>query len=84
MIMFLDYFGGSMEAQSLINAGLAVGGFFAAWILNRIMQSLDRLDEDVRKLPEKYVAKEDYRRDISEIKDMLEKIFCKLDHKADK
>jgi hypothetical protein len=48
------------------------------------MQSLDRLDEDVRKMPEKYVAKEDYRRDISEIKDMLEKIFCKLDHKADK
>lgn len=84
MIMLLDYLGGGMEAQSLINAGLAVGGFFAAWILNRIMQSLDRLDEDVRKLPEKYVAKEDYRRDISEIKDMLEKIFFKLDHKADK
>lgn len=82
--MLLDYLGGGMEAQSLINAGLAVGGFFAAWILNRIMQSLDRLDEDVRKLPEKYVAKEDYRRDISEIKDMLEKIFFKLDHKADK
>jgi hypothetical protein len=82
--MLLDYLGGGMEAQSLINAGLAVGGFFAAWILNRIMQSLDRLDEDVRKLHEKYVAKEDYRRDISEIKEMLDKIFCKLDHKADK
>ncbi len=73
-----------MEGQSLINAGLAIGGFFAAWMLNRIMKLLDRLDEDVRKLPEKYVAKEDYRRDISEIKDMLEKIFFKLDHKADK
>ncbi len=83
-MMLLDYFGGSMEGQSLINAGLAIGGFFAAWMLNRIMKLLDRLDEDVRKLPEKYVAKEDYRRDISEIKDMLEKIFFKLDHKADK
>ena len=83
-MMLLDYFGGGMEGQSLINAGLAIGGFFAAWMLNRIMKLLDRLDEDVRKLPEKYVAKEDYRRDISEIKDMLEKIFFKLDHKADK
>jgi len=73
-----------METQALINAAIAVAGFLGGWILNRIMRSLDRLDEDVRKLPEKYVAKEDYRRDISEIKDMLEKIFCKLDHKADK
>ena len=73
-----------METQALINAGIAVAGFLGGWILNRIMRSLDRLDDDVRRMPEKYVAKEDYRRDISEIKDMLEKIFCKLDHKADK
>ena len=73
-----------MEAQSLINAGLAIAGFFGGWVLNRIMATLDRLDEDMRKMPEKYLAKEDYRRDISEIKDMLDKIFCKLDAKADK
>ena len=73
-----------MEAQSLINAGLAIAVFFGGWVLNRIMATLDRLDEDMRKMPEKYLAKEDYRRDISEIKDMLDKIFCKLDAKADK
>ena len=73
-----------MDTQTLINAGLALGGFLGAFVLNRIMQTLDRLDEDMRKMPEKYLAKEDYRRDIDEIKDMLDKIFCKLDHKADK
>ena len=73
-----------MDTQTLINAGLALGGFLGAFVLNRIMQTLDRLDEDMRKMPEKYLAKEDYRRDIDEIKDMLDKIFFKLDHKADK
>jgi len=46
--------------------------------------ALDRLDEDMRHMPEKYVAKDDYHRDISDIKNMLKNIFDKLDHKADK
>jgi hypothetical protein len=35
-------------------------------------------------MPERYVAKEDYRRDIDEIKSILKSIFDKLDIKADK
>ena len=73
-----------MDAQTLINAGLALGGFLGAFVLNRIMNFLDRLDEDVRNMPSKYVQKEDYHRDINEIKSMLKLIFDKLDHKADK
>lgn len=73
-----------METQDLINAGIAVAGFLGGWILNRIMRSLDRLDDDVRRMPEKYLAKEDYHRDISDIKSMLKSIFDKLDNKADK
>ena len=33
-----------MEAQSLINAGLAIAGFFGGWVLNRIIQK----DEDTQ------------------------------------
>jgi hypothetical protein len=73
-----------METQSLINAGIAIAGFFGGWVLNRIMRTLDKLDDDVRKMPEKYLAKDDYHRDINEIKSMLKLIFDKLDHKADK
>jgi hypothetical protein len=35
-------------------------------------------------MPHLYVTKEDYKSDISEIKQMLGKIFDKLDEKADK
>jgi hypothetical protein len=35
-------------------------------------------------LPKEYVAKDDYREDIREIKALLERIFEKLDAKADK
>ena len=73
-----------MDAQTFINAGLALCGFLGAFVLNRIMNSLDRLDEDVRNIPSKYVQKDDYHRDINEIKSMLKLIFDKLDHKADK
>lgn len=73
-----------MEAQSLINAGIALAGFMGGWILNRIMKSLDKLDDDVKQMPDKYVRKDDYHRDIGEIKVMLKSIFDKLDDKADK
>jgi hypothetical protein len=38
----------------------------------------------VRNMPSQYVSREDYRSDIKDIRDMLGKIFDKLDNKADK
>ena len=73
-----------MEAQSLINVGIALLGFFGGWVLNRIMKTLDKLDDDIKQMPDKYVRKDDYHRDISDIKIMLKSIFDKLDDKADK
>ena len=73
-----------MEAQSLINVGIALIGFFGGWVLNRIMKTLDKLDDDIKQMPDKYVRKDDYHRDISDIKFMLKSIFDKLDDKADK
>ena len=53
-------------------------------MVNRVFALLDKLDEDMKLVPEKYVAKDDYRVDIREIKDMLGAIFKRLENKADK
>jgi hypothetical protein len=70
--------------QIIIDIIIGVAGFFGVWILNRITATMDRLDADVRKMPEKYVTKDDFHRDIDEIKEICKQIFDKLDNKADK
>jgi len=73
-----------MDYQTLFNIAVAVAGFLGGWTLNRIYQAIDRLDSDVRQMPYNYVNRDDYRSDVNEIKNMLSKIFDKLDGKADK
>ena len=73
-----------MDYQIFFNLAVAGAGFFGVWILNRIYVALDRLDSDVRNMPSQYVSRQDYRSDIKDIRDMLGKIFDKLDNKADK
>jgi hypothetical protein len=73
-----------MDTQQIINVALGLAAFFGGWVLNNITKAIERLDTDVRALPMTYVAKDDYRRDIDDIKEMLGKIFDKLDTKADK
>lgn len=73
-----------MDYQTLFNLAVAVAGFFGGWTLNRIYNALDRLDTDVRNMPSHYVARDDYRTDLKDIRDMLGRIFDKLDGKADK
>ena len=73
-----------MDYQVLFNIAVAIAGFFGGWTLNRIYQAIDRLDSDVRNMPSQYVGRDDYRADIKDIRDMLGKIFDKLDNKADK
>jgi hypothetical protein len=73
-----------METQSLFNIVVGLAAFFGGWVLNNITKAVERLDEDIRDLPHDYVSKDDYRRDIDEIKDICKQIFAKLDNKADK
>ena len=73
-----------MDYQVLFNLAVAVGGFFGGWTLNRIYNAIDRLDSDVRNMPLHYVSRDDYRADIKDIRDLLGKIFDKLDNKADR
>ena len=73
-----------METQFLINIGFTAAGFFGGWILNNMSRAIVRLEDKVADLPHVYVQKDDYRRDIDDIKGMLKQIFNKLDNKADK
>ena len=73
-----------MDVQILINIGFGAAGAFGMWIINRMTTSVDKIEERLNEFPTKYVAKEDYKSDISEIKVMLGKIFDRLDQKADK
>lgn len=73
-----------MDYQVLFNIAVAIAGFFGGWTLNRIYIAIDRLDGDVRSMPHGYVNRDDYKTDIRDIREMLGKIFDKLDNKADK
>jgi hypothetical protein len=73
-----------MEPQVIFNAVIGIAAFFGGWTLNSITKAIERLDTDVRSMPHTYVTKDDYHRDIDEIKDICKQIFAKLDSKADK
>ena len=42
------------------------------------------MEDKINELPKEYVAKDDYRSDITEIKSILKQIFDKLDDKVSK
>ena len=73
-----------MDSQTFFNIALGLIAFLGGWVLNNITKAIERLDTDVRAMPMTYVSKDDYRRDIDDIKEMLGKIFDKLDSKVDK
>lgn len=73
-----------MEMQVIFNIVVGIAAFFGGWVLNNITKAIERLDRDVREMPKYYVSREDFHRDIDEIKDICKQIFSKLDNKADK
>jgi len=73
-----------MESQQLFNFVVAVGAFLAVFVFNWITRKLQKLEDQMAELPKEYVAKEDYRTDIKEVKDILRQIFDRLENKQDK
>lgn len=73
-----------MEPQWLINLAFGAAGAFGMWILNRLSTSVEKIEDNIRDMPIRYVTKDDYRQDISEIKVMLGDIYKELRTKADK
>jgi uncharacterized coiled-coil DUF342 family protein len=77
-----------MDSQSLINVMLGVACTVIGWLARELWTAVKDLQEDLTKLsvelPKTYVTRDDYREDIKGIKEMLAKIFDKLEKKADK
>ena len=67
--------------QSILNFLLSAVSILLVWILTELKKDVRDVTKEVH---DKYVQKDTYVRDIDEIKDMLERIFDKLDQKADK
>ena len=73
-----------MDNQQIFNIVVSIAGFLAVYVFNSATKQIQRLEDKLNELPKEYVAKNDYRSDITEIKSILKQIFDKLDNKADK
>ena len=73
-----------MDNQQIFNIVVSIAGFLAVYVFNNTTKQIQRLEDKLNELPKEYVAKDDYRSDITEIKSILKQIFDKLDNKADK
>jgi hypothetical protein len=73
-----------MDNQQLFNLVVSVAGFLAIYVINQLTRTIQRLEDKVNEMPHTYVAKDDYRSDIAEVKQILKQIFDKLDNKQDK
>ena len=77
-----------MDWQNVINivigSLLAVGGWFA----RQLWDAVQKLKSDINRLEltisDNYVKKDDWKDGIKELKEMLNKIFDKLDSKQDR
>ena len=77
-----------MDIQALINVGLFAISSATGWFAREMWNAVKELKSDLSKLreelPKSYVARDDYKGDIKEIKDMLTRLFDRIDNKADK
>ena len=77
-----------MDSQSLINSGLGLSCTVIGWFARELWTSVKMLQSDLTRLsvelPKTYVTRDDYRSDLKEIRDLLGRIFDKLDGKVDR
>jgi hypothetical protein len=77
-----------MDNQQLLNIGLSAVMVVIGWFARELWSAVKELKLDLSKLredlPRAYVTKDDYRQDIRELKDIMNKVFDKLEHKLDK
>ena len=84
-----------MDYQVLFNLAVGTAGIFGGYVLSRIYNAIDKLDDDVRKIPLSYVQKDDFKTAVADIKTdirsgfqqidkTLASIFDRLNEKADK
>jgi len=77
-----------MDTQALINlaGGIILAGI--GWWARMIWESVQKLKDDLHEieveLPKTYVSKNDLDKRMQHIEDMFQRIYDKLDGKADK
>lgn len=68
-----------MDTQSLLNLLFSSAGLILGWFLRELWAAVKDLKIDLAKLreelPKEYVAKDDYRQDVKELKDMIARLF---------
>ena len=77
-----------MSSQDLLNIAFGACSGVLGWFARELWSAVKELKADLAKLreelPRTYVVRDDYKDDIREIKEMLTKLFDRLDNKADK
>jgi hypothetical protein len=77
-----------METQTIINVGLGIILTIVGWFARQIWENVQRLQRDLHEievnLPTNYVQKSDYTETMKRIEIMFERIFDKLEQKADR
>jgi len=77
-----------METQAIVNVGFVLVSGVLGWFAREMWSAVKELKVDLAKLreelPTKYVTKDDFKHDMQRVLDMLDKIWTKLDNKADK
>lgn len=77
-----------MDWQVLFNIGLAAGLSSVGWFAREIWDSVQKLKEDVKQieidLPSNYVKKDELAVRFDRIEHLLDKVYEKLDTKADR
>lgn len=77
-----------MDMQALMNIGIGIVLAGIGWFSRQIWEAVKELRRDLHEievdLPKSYVRKDEFADSVKEIKAMLEKIFDRLENKADK
>lgn len=77
-----------MTTEQMILSVLSLVSGALGWFARELWAAVNTLKTDISnlraELPRAYVARDDYREDIRELKELLGKIFDRLDGKADK
>ena len=76
------------DGQHFFNTAITLCGALGGWILKTIWDAIKEIKRDVKELNREvnqdFVRKDDFQDAVKDIKDMLGKIFDRLDSKVDK
>jgi len=79
---------GGLDFQSLLNVGAGALMCLLGWIGKTLWDAVHQLKDDLHRieieLPSNYVRKDEFAESFREIRDMLSKIWDKMDGKADR